>query len=51
MSNAQADGMPREIVSLEQAFKDIPSIDQVDIGKHQWNSVGHTLWNPDLLEC
>lgn len=34
MSNAQASGLPQEINSLEKAFKSIPGIIQVKIGKH-----------------
>ncbi len=37
MSNAQAEGMPQEIISLEKAFKDISGINQVEIGKHQYS--------------
>lgn len=37
MSNSQADGMPQEIVNFENAFKSIPGISQVDIGKYYYS--------------
>ncbi|RDK83058.1 UNVERIFIED_ORG: hypothetical protein DFO82_1970 [Idiomarina abyssalis] len=37
MGNAQAEGMPQEIVRFENAFKSVPGVSEVEIGKHHFS--------------
>lgn len=37
MSNALADGMPQEIINFQNAFKSVPGVIQVEIGKHYYS--------------
>jgi hypothetical protein len=34
MSSAQAEGMPQQIINFEKAFKSVPGVQKVEIGKH-----------------